>query len=115
MRKAGGIIGIIAGIFALLAAFVTLFIGGLGAAFQAQGAIAIVGLGWGGVFFAFMTIVFGAICLATTARIYGIVLMLCALAGAVLGGTLVAVFMILALMGGILASLSPKHGSSGNT
>ena len=45
MRKSGGIIGIIAGIFALLAAFVTLFIGGLGSAFQAQGASAIVGLG----------------------------------------------------------------------
>ena len=61
MRKAGGIIALIAGIFAVFAAGFTLFTGGLGAAFEAEGADTIVLLGWGGVVFAFLTIVLGAV------------------------------------------------------
>lgn len=47
MGKAGGIIGIIAGVFGIIAAVVTLFVGGIGAAFEAEGATTVVGLGWG--------------------------------------------------------------------
>ena len=108
MRKAGGIIAIIAGIFGLFASGATLLVGGVGSAFEAEGATTVVGLGWGGVFFSFMAIVFGAVCLGTTARIHGILLILCSLAGAVLGGTLVAVFMALSLIGGILAALDSQ-------
>jgi hypothetical protein len=35
MQKAGGIIGLISGIFGTLAAVVTLFVGGMGSAFKA--------------------------------------------------------------------------------
>ncbi len=38
MKKAGGIIAIIAGIFEVLSAGATLMIGGLGRAFEAEGA-----------------------------------------------------------------------------
>jgi hypothetical protein len=41
-------------------------------------------------------------------RVAGILLMLCALAGAVLGGTLVAICMTLALVGGVLATIGVK-------
>ena len=57
MRKAGGIIALIAGVFGILAAIATLFIGGVGAAFEAESASTVVGLGWGGIVFSFLTII----------------------------------------------------------
>lgn len=48
MRKAGGIIALVAGIFGTLAAIATLFFGGLGAAVEAEGAATVIGLGWVG-------------------------------------------------------------------
>ena len=106
MRKAGGIIALIAGIFAVFAAGFTLFTGGLGAAFEAEGADTIVLLGWGGVVFAFLTIVLGAVAIGAKGRTPGILIVLCAVAGAVLGGTLVAIFMALAGIGGLLAAIA---------
>lgn len=114
MKKAGGIVGLIAGIFGVLAAIVTLFFGGIGAGLEQEGADTVVMLGWGGVLFSFLTIVFGAVAMGATSRWPGVLLILCAIAGAILGGTLVAVFMALALLGGVLALFgkSPKPAPS---
>jgi len=108
MRKSGGIIAIIAGAFGIIAAGITLVVGGLGSAFEAEGASTVVGLGWGGVVFSFVTIILGAIAMNAKSRVPGSLLILCAVAGAILGGTLVAVFMVLALCGGIIAILGVK-------
>ena len=108
MKKAGGILGIIGGVFGVFAALVTLFIGGVGGAFQASGAGTVIGLGWGGLVFAFLAIIFGAVSLGARSRTAGVLLTLSALGGAMLGGTMVAVCMVLALVGGILASLGAK-------
>ncbi len=105
MRKAGGVIALIAGIFGIIAAGATLFLGGLGSALNSEGASTVVGLGWGGIVFSFITIILGAIALGVASRIPGVLLIICALAGAILGGTLVAVFMVLALIGGILVTI----------
>lgn len=113
MRKAGGIVAIIAGIFGVLAALVTLTIGGIGGAFQADQASLVVGLGWGGILFSFLVIVFGAVSLGTRSALPGILLVLCAICGVVLGGTFVAVFMGLALIGGILTLCGGKSKSDG--
>lgn len=115
MRKAGGIIALIAGIFGTLAAIFTLLIGGLGAAFEAEGASTIVGLGWGGVAFSFLTIVFGAIAIGANSKIPGILLIVSAILGAILGGTLVAIFMVLALIGGVLATLGARKKATAVT
>ncbi len=113
MGKAGGIIAIVAGVFGVLAALATLFIGGLSAAFSANGADTVLGLGWGGVGFSFLVIVFGAVALARPG-IGGAGTIASALAGAVLGGTLVAIFMALALIGGLLTVFSrPAPGAGG--
>lgn len=106
MRKAGGIIALIAGIFAVFAAGFTLFTGGLGAAFEAEGADTIVLLGWGGVLFSFLTIVLGAVAIGAKGRIPGVLIVVCAIAGAILGGTFVAIFMALAGIGGLLAAIA---------
>ncbi|MBN8776998.1 hypothetical protein, partial [Thiomonas arsenitoxydans] len=108
MKKAGGILGIIGGVFSVVAALVTLFIGGVGGAFQASGADTVIGLGWGGLAFALLTIIFGAVSLGARSRTPGVLLSLSALGGAILGGTMVAVCMVLALVGGLLAALGAK-------
>ncbi|CAN5187839.1 hypothetical protein BH10PSE8_BH10PSE8_10970 [soil metagenome] len=112
MRKAGGIIALIAGIFAVIAALFTLFVGAGGKAFNASNADTVMMLGWGGVVFSFLTIVLGAVCMGATSRWPGVLLILCSLAGAVLGGTFVALFMALALVGGVLALFGRKASAA---
>jgi uncharacterized protein YecT (DUF1311 family) len=108
MSKAGGIVGLLAGIFGFFAAIITLFIGGVGAAFHAEKAHSIVGLGWGGILFSFLAIVFAAVSLAKP-KLGGYGLIAAAVLGAFLGGTFVAVCMALAVVGGILAVVgAPK-------
>lgn len=107
MGKAGGILSIIGGIFGFIAAIVTLFVGGLGSAFQANGAHSIVGFGWGGILFSFLVIIFGAVAFARP-RVAGILLIVASILGAILGGTLVAVCMALSLLGGIFAVFGAK-------
>lgn len=111
MQKAGGIIAIIAGVFGTIAAGITLLLGGVASALGGEGADTVVGLGWGGVAFSFATIVLGAIALGAKGRVPGILLIVSALFGVVLGGTLVAVFMVLALVGGILAVVGTKKST----
>ncbi len=68
----------------------------------------VIGAGWGGILFSFATIVLGAIAMGAKGRVPGILLILCAIGGAFLGGNIVAVFMVLALIGGILATIGVK-------
>jgi hypothetical protein len=109
MQKAGGIISLIAGIFGVLAAIVTLSVGGIAGAFKADGASTVVGLGWGGILFSFLCIIFGAIAISAKTKLPAVLLILSAIAGTILGGTLVAVFMVLALAGGIVALLKTER------
>lgn len=103
MKKAGGIIALIAGVFSVLAAGFTLFIGGAAGAFEADGADTIILLGWGGVLFSFLTIILGAVCIGAKTKKPGILLIISSILGAILGGGFVAIFMVLALVGGIMA------------
>lgn len=76
----------------LQAAIVTLTLGGLGSALKVDNANTVVALGWGGIAFSFLVIVLGAVALWKP-KGAGIGLIVCSLAGAILGGTIVAVFM----------------------
>lgn len=102
MNKTGGVIGIIAGLFAIGAALVTLLFGGVATALHVDKASTVVGLGWGGVLFAFLTIIFGALAFSKP-RLAGWGMIISSILGAILGGTLVALFMALALVGGMLS------------
>jgi hypothetical protein len=108
MRIAGGIVALIAGVFGIMAAGATLVFGGMGAAFEAEGAETVIGLGWGGVLFSFCVIVLGAISIGVKSRKPGILLMIFSLLGIILGGTIVAIFMVLSLIGGLLVILGGK-------
>lgn len=109
MRKAGGIIGIVSGVLAVLAAGITLMLGGVGSTVDAGGAGTVILLGWGGVVFSFLIIVLGAVMIGSKTSRVGVLMMLCALFGALFGGTLVAVFMVLAFVGGLLALFEKKE------
>ena len=109
MRKAGGIVALVAGIFAVVAALFTLLAGGIAGAVEAEGAETVIFLGWGGVLFAFLTIVLGAVSIGAKGRIPGVLLIVCSIAGAILGGTFVAIFMGLAALGGILAVIPARE------
>ena len=104
MIKTGGILAIIAGLLGLLAGFVTLFLGGLGSAFSASGFGDVVSLGWGGILFSLLVVIYGGIAISKPKPgATGIILS--AILGMALGGTLVAILMILALVGGIMAAI----------
>jgi hypothetical protein len=106
MRKSGGIIALIAGVLSLMAATFTLFVGGVGANFNAEAGDTIILLGWGGLFVSFAIIVLGAIAMNAKTFMPGLLIIIASIFGAIYGGTLVAVLMILALVGGVLACMS---------
>ncbi len=109
MRKAGGIIGLIAGIFGVIGAIVTLAVGAGGAAFRAEGADTVVGLGWAGLLLSFLCIVLGAVAMAAKGRLPGVLLVITAIIAAIVGGAIVAVCMLLALVGGVLAAIPGRE------
>jgi hypothetical protein len=108
MQKAGGIVALVAGIFGVFAAIITLLFGGIAKAAEADGANTVVGLGWGGLLFSFLAIVLGAVAMGAKSKVPGALLMVSSVAGVVLGGTFVAIFMILAFIGGLLATIGTK-------
>jgi hypothetical protein len=111
MKIAAGILGILGGIFGSIAAFATLFLGGVGGAFGAEGASTVVGLGWGGLLFSIISIVFGALAFGKL-RVAGYGLVISSILGGILGGTLVAICMIFPLVGGILALVGSRMEKS---
>lgn len=115
MKKAGGIISLIAGVISIFAAIATLLVGGVGSAFEAEGANTVIGLGWGGVVFSFLVVIFGAIAIGAKSKAAGILLIISSILGAILGGTLVAIFMVLSLVGGILVLIGNKKESEDST
>ena len=117
MQKAGGIIALIAGIFGVIAAIFTLMAGGLtagleevsasldGVAVDNSASDAIATFGALGVLFSFLTIVFGALAMGAKTKLMGYLLIGSSVGGILTGGTLVAVCMVLALIGGVLATI----------
>lgn len=105
MIKAGSIIGIIAGLLGVLAGFVTLFFGGLTTAFSMSGADTVVGLGWGGIVFSMLVVIYGAIA-SSKPKAGATGLILSSIGGIILGGTLVAILLVLSLVAGGMVALA---------
>lgn len=110
MDKAGGIIALIAGVLGIVAGFFTLFVGGIGSAFEAKEADSILNLAWVGIAAAMLVVIGGGVGLARP-RSGGMVAVFAAVVGIVYGGSLVAICLALGLIGGSLAVLArPKAG-----
>ena len=104
MRKKGGLIAVVAGLYGLEAAIITLIVlGGVGPAARIRDLV--VWLGWVGVISSLATIVLGTICIVTTSMRPALLLVLNTLIGALVGVTPVAIFMAPAFIGGLLAVL----------
>ena len=106
MDKAGGIIALIAGVLGIVAGFFTLFVGGIGSAFEAKEADSILNLAWVGIAAAMLVVIGGGVSLARP-RGGGMVAVFAAVVGIVYGGSLVAICLALGLIGGCLAVLAP--------
>ena len=108
MKKAGGIVSLIAGIFGIFASIFTImsggFVGALETAGETQGE-AIIGMGFWGILLSFIVIVFGALALNSDSKRNGIVLMIASVLGVYYGGSFVAICMFLSLIGGLLVTL----------
>ncbi len=106
MDKAGGIIALIAGVLGIVAGFFTLFVGGIGSAFEAKEAESILNLAWVGIAAAMLVVIGGGVSLARP-RGGGMVAVFASVVGIVYGGSLVAICLALGLIGGCLAVLAP--------
>ncbi len=103
MKVGGGVVVIVASLLSIIAAFVTLGVGGAGAAFGGEGGETVIGLGWAGLFLSFVIMVMGAASIGAKSKIPPIAVIILSLVTVIAGGTLVAVFMVLSILGGILA------------
>ena len=109
MKIGGGIIALVAGLGSVVMAFITLGVGGLGAAFGGEGAETIVGLGWAGIFLSFLVITFAVAAMFAKTKKAAVGLIILSIVTAVAGGTLVAIFMVLALLGGIMSMIGVSN------
>lgn len=111
MRTVGGTIAVTAGIFATIAAALTLVVA-LAGAFHAEQATQIRWAEWGAVIVSFATVFLGAICLHARSVTAGLVLMMASLCGAVVGGVFVTGLMVLTFAGGAIASMGVIAGTA---
>lgn len=116
MRKAGGIIAIISGVFGSIFALLILLIGGIADAFDEDATMVLqLGLGW--LVFSFSSIVIGSICMFVESRVPGIVLIIVTTAGGIIADysgirtSMVAFMFLPAAIGGILTLFG--NGSRG--
>jgi len=126
-QMAGGIVGIVAGTFATIASLVTLSIGGLGGIateeYLRQGGMlvdnsynalftAAVDIGAGFFLVSLLTIILGAIAITEQRSIAAKLLVLTSGTGLLLSNVIVAPFMALSLIGGIIALVRSKNSST---
>ena len=119
MDKAGGIIALIAGVLGIVAGFFTLFLGGIGSAFEAKEAESILNLAWVGIAAAMLVVIGGGVSLARP-RGGGMVAVFASVVGIVYGGSLVAICLALGLIGGclavvVIATLIEQNGNAGGS
>ncbi|AJI25938.1 DUF4064 domain-containing protein (plasmid) [Bacillus cereus] len=100
-RTAEFVLGLIGGIFGILCAFIALFIGGMGAAFEAEGANTIIGLGWGAVGLSVLGIV-GSVMVRSKAKAGGIMMTVAAIGGFICISIFFLLPGVLLLIGGLM-------------
>ncbi|MGG0706806.1 DUF4064 domain-containing protein [Bacillus paramobilis] len=100
-RTAEFVLGLIGGIFGIICAFIALLIGGMGAAFEAEGANTIIGLGWGAVGLSILGIV-GSVMVRSKAKVGGIMMTIAAIGGFICISIFFLLPGVLLLIGGLM-------------
>ncbi|MEC0073260.1 DUF4064 domain-containing protein [Bacillus bombysepticus] len=95
------VLGLIGGIFGILGAILALMVGGLGAAFEAEGANSIIGLGWAAVGLSILGIV-GSVVVKSKAKAGGIMMTIAAIGGIICIFVFYILPGILLLIGGLM-------------
>jgi len=95
------VLGLIGGIFGILGAILALMVGGLGAAFEAEGANSIIGLGWAAVGLSILGIV-GSVVVKSKAKAGGIMMTIAAIGGFISIFVFYILPGILLLIGGLM-------------
>jgi len=107
LRMAGGTIAVVGGIYTVLLAFAVVFSGGLG----------LLGTGWASsglspitsLVCGLLVIFLGAMAINARGPFPGIMVVVCSIIGAIFGGLLLFVFMLLPLIGGGLAAAAAQR------
>ncbi len=102
LKKTGGALAIAAGILAILAAQLMFVLQGMDSTPESHSFAALVAVELGTVLLSFLTAASGAVGMSVRSRIPGALLIVAAISAALLGGPLVALFMAVALAGGVL-------------
>ena len=100
-RTAEFVLGLIGGIFGIICPFVALLIGGMGAAFEADGANTVIGLGWGAVALSILGIV-GSVMVRSKEKVGGIMMTVAAIGGFICISIIYLLPGVLLLIGGLM-------------
>lgn len=103
MKIAGGVVSIVFAVVSVISALATLLVGGIGEAVGTEGARLVTGLGWAGLFIAFVIIAFAAAAIGVRSTFPAIMIIVLSVINVIAGGTLVAIFMVPTLLGGIVS------------
>jgi len=102
MKKAGSILTLLGSIFGMLAAIFTLFFGGVGAALGGEGAAGIMAMGLFGILLSITLFVLSILSFSCKDDKIPIVMLILSVANIIVGGTFVAVCMVINVVGAIL-------------
>ncbi|PGZ97119.1 hypothetical protein COE51_15155 [Bacillus pseudomycoides] len=105
------VLGLIGGIFGILCAFMALMIGGIGAAFEADGANSIIGLGWAAIALSILGIV-GSVMVKSKAKVGGIMMLVAAIGGIICISAFYILPGILLLIGGLMGVFRKEKASA---
>lgn len=126
MRIAGSILALVASVGGTIAGIITVFLGAagsvaghytlrqgnaIGATAVGQGQM-IMGLGLIGILASFVALVLGIVVLCSKSQAAAWILLVCSILGMFLGGTLVAFFMVLSVLGAIFALVGGRKVST---
>ncbi|KEK25297.1 DUF4064 domain-containing protein [Bacillus gaemokensis] len=104
------VLGLIGGIFGILCAFLVLFFGGLGSAFEADGADQLIGAGWGAVALSILGIV-GCVMVKSKAKVGGTMMTVAAIGGFICISAFYILPGVLLLIGGLMGLLRKDKAS----
>ncbi|KIX14963.1 hypothetical protein [Dethiosulfatarculus sandiegensis] len=111
MQKVGGILALISGVLGVLAAMITFSFNELSGTFEAGGGNQMLGLSE--LVFALLTIVFGGLAMGANSKKPGIILIICSILGIIVGGHLMVMPMVFALISGVFAAIGvPKKATA---
>jgi hypothetical protein len=129
MRIAGGILALVASVGGTIAALFTVLFGAVGKAAGhytaehssgsateyiqagriAEQSLTVMNLGWLGILASFLALVLAIVILCSKSQTSAWILLLCSIFGIVLGGSFVAFFMVLAVLGAIFALIGGRR------